>query len=55
MMKKSYIIPALKAEEAQATMMIADSLKVNKESGKTVDGDKALTKEDNAWDIWAEE
>ena len=54
-MKKSYIIPALQAEKAQATTMIADSLKVNKDSGKTVDGDKALTKEDNAWDIWAKE
>ena len=55
MMKKSYIIPTLQAEKAQATTMIADSLKVNKDSGKTVDGDKALTKEDNAWDIWAKE
>ena len=50
-MKKTYIIPALQVEEAQAAMMIADSLKVNKDSGKTVDGEKALTKED-AWDIW---
>ena len=50
-MKKTYIIPAMQAEEAQAAMMIADSLKVNKDSGKTVDGEKALTKED-AWDIW---
>ena len=49
-----YIAPAIKIEETQAVMMIADSLKVNKDSSKTVDGDKALTKED-AWDIWGEE
>ena len=52
-MKKTYIIPALMAEEAQAAMMIADSLKVN--SGKEVDAGGALTKEDNAWDIWSDE
>ena len=32
--------------------MIAESLKVNKDSDKTVDGEDALTKEINAWDIW---
>ncbi|MBQ4228419.1 MAG: hypothetical protein II675_01265 [Bacteroidaceae bacterium] len=51
-MKKAYLIPALKAEEAQAVNMIAESLKVNKDSDKTVDGEDALTKEINAWDIW---
>ena len=54
-MKKTYIVPALKAEEASAVRMIADSLKVNKDSEKTVDGDKAFTKEDGAWDIWGED
>ena len=54
-MKKTYLIPAMQMEEAQAAQMIADSLKVNKDSGKTVDGEKTLTKEDNAWDIWGEE
>ena len=49
-----YIKPSIKLNEAMAAQMIADSLKVNKESGKTVDGDKALTKED-AWDIWGED
>ena len=45
-----YIKPIIKLNEAQATMMIAESLPIK--SDKTVDGDKALTKEDNAWDIW---
>ncbi|MBR6129302.1 MAG: hypothetical protein IKQ07_06700 [Bacteroidaceae bacterium] len=54
-MKKVYLIPASKIEEAMAAQIIADSLKVNKDSGKTVDGEKTLTKEDNAWDIWGEE
>ena len=50
-----YIAPAMQTEEAMATMMIADSLKVNSDSDKTVDGDKALTKEAGEWDIWANE
>ena len=49
-----YIKPSIKLNEAMAATMIADSLKVNKNSGKTVDGEKALTKED-AWDIWGDE
>lgn len=53
-MKKMYIIPALQAEEAQAAQMIAESLRIITDEDKTVDGDKALTKE-NAWDIWGEE
>ena len=52
-MKKTYLIPALKVEEAQAAQMLAESLAINKD--KTVDGDDALTKEDNAWDIWSDE
>lgn len=52
-MKKSYIIPALKVEEALVVSMIAESLTIN--SGTTVDGAQALTKEDNAWDIWGED
>mgnify|MGYP006923193861 FL=1 len=51
-MKKSYIIPAMKAEEAMAAQMLAESLII---SNKTVDGSQALTKEDNSWDIWSEE
>ena len=47
-----YIKPTIEMNEAQAAMMIADSLKVNKDSDKTVDGDKTMTKEDAAWDIW---
>ena len=47
------MIPAMQEEEAQATQMIAESLKIV--DGTTVDGDKALAKEDDAWDIWGEE
>ena len=54
-LKKVYLIPASKIEEAMAAQIIADSLKVNKDSDKTVDGDKTMTKEDNAWDIWGGE
>ena len=52
-MKKIYLIPALKIEEAQAVQMLAESLAIV--SGKTVNGGKSLTKEDDAWDIWGEE
>ena len=47
-----YIKPYIKIEEAQAAQMLAESLAIN--SGTTVDGGQALTKEDNAWDIWSE-
>ena len=47
-----YIAPAMKIEEAQAVSMLAESLIIS--SDKTVDGSQALTKEDNAWDIWGE-
>ena len=48
-----YIAPAMKIEEVQAVNMLAESLIIN--GDKTVDGSQALTKEDNSWDIWAEE
>ena len=48
-----YIAPSMKIEEAQAAQMLAESLTIN--SNTTVDGSNALTKEDNAWDIWGEE
>ena len=51
-MKKVYICPALKIDEAQASQMLAESLSV---SNKAVNGNKALTKEDNSWNIWGEE
>ena len=51
-MKKSYIMPAMQVEEAQAAQMLAESLSI---SNETVDGSQALTKEDNSWDIWGEE
>ena len=52
-MKKMYLIPAMQVEEAQAAQMLAESLAIN--SGTTVDGGDALTKEDNSWDFWGEE
>ena len=48
-----YIAPAIQIEEAQAVNMLAESMSVFKEP--TVDGQNALTKEDNGWDIWGEE
>ena len=50
---KKYITPALKVEEAMAAQMLAESLAINGDT--TVDGGDALTKEDDAWDIWADE
>ena len=47
-----YIKPALKIEEAQVVNMLAESLAIN--SGTTVDGSAALTKE-NDWDMWSDE
>ena len=52
-MKKTYLMPALQVEEAQAAQMLAESLTIN--SDTTVDGSQALTKEEAAWDIWEEE
>ena len=51
-MKKIYICPDLKIDEAQASQMLAESLSI---SDKNVNGKVALTKEDNGWDIWGEE
>ena len=48
-----YIKPSIEMNEAQASQLIADSLKMN--TGKEVDAGGALTKEDDAWDIWGEE
>lgn len=49
-MKKTYLMPVMQVEKAEAAQMLAESLTIN--SGTTVDGSQALTKEDNAWDIW---
>ena len=51
-MKKMYVCPTTGIEEAQAAKMLAESLPIVNED---VDGANALTKEDNAWDIWGEE
>lgn len=48
-----YIRPSIKIEEAQAAQMLAESLAINNDT--KVDGGDALTKENNAWDIWGEE
>ena len=50
---KKYLAPAMQINEAQTAQMLAESLTIN--SGTTVDGSAALTKEDNSWDIWGEE
>ena len=48
-----YFKPTVKLSEAQAAQMLAESLSVV--SDKTVDGSQALTRENEAWDIWSEE
>ena len=42
----------MKIEEAQAAQMLAESLVI---SDTTVSGSDALTKEDNAWEVWDDE
>ena len=49
-MKKTYVIPALYAEEAQVVQMLAESLNIHNDT--TVDGGQALTKENYDWEIW---
>lgn len=49
-MKKTYSAPVLEQLEAQTVQMMAESLPINSE--KTLDGNEALTKERQAWDIW---
>lgn len=48
-----YIKPLLKTEEAQPVQMLAESLTINDDT--TVDGGDALTKENDAWEIWSDE
>lgn len=50
-----YIKPTIELSEAQAAQMLAESIRVITDEGKTIDGHNALTKENNAWDIWGEE
>ena len=52
-MMKKYMIPALKVEEAQVVSMLAESLIIDNDT--PVDGGDALTKEDDAWEIWSDE
>jgi hypothetical protein len=51
-MMKKYIIPALKVEEAQVVSMLAESLTID--GNTTVDGGDALTRKDDAWEIWSD-
>ena len=51
-MKKTYLIPAFKVEEAEVVNMLAESLVIDGET--TVDGGDALTKEDS-WEIWSDD
>ena len=51
-MKKTYMIPAMQAEEAQATQMLAESLGI---SDTPVNGDSALSRENVDWNIWSDE
>ena len=51
-MKKEYFAPASRVEQAQPTLMLAESLTINGDT--TVDGGDALTKEDS-WEIWSDE
>lgn len=52
-MKKIYLTPALQVEETESAQVLAASLIVNND--KTVDGDEALVKGGNDWDIWSDE
>ena len=51
-MKKKYLNPALKVEEAEVVNMLAESLVIDGDT--TVDGGDALTKEDS-WEIWSDD
>ena len=48
-----YIKPSMKIEEAMVSSMLAESLAINGDT--KVDGGDALTKENDAWDIWGDE
>ena len=50
-MKKIYVQPAMRAEEAQVVSILATSLSIGK---TTVSGEEALVKE-NDWNIWGDE
>ena len=45
--------PALQVEETESAQVLAASLIINRD--KTVDGDEALVKGNNDWDIWSDE
>ena len=50
-MKKTYMIPALQVNEAQAQNMMAVSIL----DGSADSGKEVLTKEDDNWDFWGDE
>ncbi|MBP5393796.1 MAG: hypothetical protein J6Y59_08280 [Bacteroidaceae bacterium] len=47
-----YTKPSIELHEAQAAEILAESLII---SNVHVDGDNALTRENNSWDIWETE
>ena len=47
-----YIKPILKVEEAEVVSMLAESLTID--GNTTVDGGDALTRKDDAWEIWSD-
>lgn len=51
---KKYIMPTVNVVRIQAVKVIADSLKLSGESASYNgdDYDKALSRQDTAWDIW---
>ena len=51
-MKKTYLIPAFRVEEAEVVSMLAESLVIDGDT--QVDGGDALTKEDS-WEIWSDD
>ena len=53
MIDMKYIAPVMKIEEAQAAKMLAESLGIH-DDGSEIDGGIAKTKENFAWDIWAD-
>lgn len=48
-MKKTYIIPEVKITPLVSRSMLAESYVI---SSTHVEGSKALSREDNSWDIW---
>ena len=46
-MKKTYLIPALKVEEAEVVNMLAESL--------IIDNDTTVSGDEDSWEIWSDD